>query len=558
MTNYGMAEDGGRQSDSHINLNVANESSFIYQFCKKYNVSLTGELENRIDRLLSKYSKDSKVNNDRLINELENTIKEYGEEKNNEIKKNESVNVSKRYNSALSLGNNKGNADEGIYDINPDDMSLIASMCSSITSNLSSAKITVPPRAVKYANGVIAAARLIKNVSLSLGDFKSIIVDSINAAEENDVLYGDSSWEDIGEVLNRKKYDRNDNSEVKEATKDFFLKCNCEVSDDGIASITSDDGKVYKYNLLTKTLSTDNGEIPCRIYVPDNVQDYAHLNTYTYFTASGSKNYDKYIDDSTTNKGSKDKSALKSNAIIIQIDKNNPMVSYGKGDNRFIYDDAYKMVPETTKFINLIAKTDLVDDHCHNIIGGDSKFGAYSLGIAADNGDLYKKVYCVNNAFCVNKDMPENTIVTDDGTVLKGNVSGTTKTQLTTDQLKRLSGKDIYMIYVSGDDNQSHNGTWASCSPKDSLAITGLDYICNVASSDTNINVIYCNNQPNGHMDLRSKYAEKASQYKNLSYYEENWGSFARNEYKTHTDGNWVITELLEADTTNSNYYFYG
>ena len=560
MANYGMTEDGGKRNDSYVNMDAANNSSFVYQFCKKYDVNLTKELEDRIDRLLSKYGKDRKFDNDKLINEIENTIKEYSEEKNSEIEEDDYTSTSSHYNNVSSSGGysrHSGNANDGIYDLNPDDMSLIVNISSSITSNLKGAKITVPPRAVKYANGVIAAARLIRNISLSLSDFKSVIVDSINGAEGNDILYGDSSWEEIGKLLNRQKYSRSDNSEMKEATKDFFLKFDCDVSDDGIVSITNNDGEVYKYNLLTKTLSTDKGEIPCRIYVPDNDKDYSHLNTYTYFTASGSENYDKYIDDSTINKGSKDKSTLKGNAIIIQIDKNNPTVSYAKGKNRFIYDDAYKMVPETTKFINLIAKTDLADNHCRNIIGGDSKFGAYSLGIAADNGDLYKTVYCVNNAFCVNKDIPENAIVTDDDTVLKGNVKGTNKTQLTTDQLKRLSGKDIYMIYANGDENQSRNGAWAKCPPKDSLAISGLDYICNAASSDTNINVIYCNNSSNGHADLRSAYAEKANKYKNLNYDEANWHSFARNEYSTHAEGNWLITELLEADTTNSNYYFY-
>ena len=58
-----------------------------------------------------------------------------------------------------------------------------------------------------------------------------------------------------------------------------------------------------------------------------------------------------------------------------------------------------KKVSSATDFTNKLVNTNL--NKCQNIITGGSEFGAKSLRIAANSGDLYQTVICVNNAVLV-------------------------------------------------------------------------------------------------------------------------------------------------------------
>lgn len=617
MANYGMPEDGGKQSNLYVNMDATSNSSFVYQFCKKYDVNLTEELENRIDRLLSKYSKDGKIDNDKLINEIENTIREYREETRSEVEKS-NVNTPSQYNSVS--GGYGSNADEGIYDIDPDDMYQIASICSSITSSLKGAKITVPPRAVKYANGVIAAARLIKNVSLSLSDFNSIINDTINAAEENDTLYSDNlSWDEI-----MARYNSNQNSKPIELTPEYIIEHakelgvdiidladydkfgiyyeSTKVDGDGepiikvrtLADLSDKngsqfahmnvDGKDCYYDMITHNFyidgydpHIDEGKTVVRgvpsenktnplnatIYLPSNTTDPSHLNTYTYFV-SPEEMYTSHITEGKNGKldeNGKPDIGQDTNSVLIQIKKNT--ANNGAWDK---HDETGYM----TKFVNNMFKTDLPNGHCQNIIGGDSKYGAISLVVAAQNDDLYNTVYCVDNA-----------VIVSDVHVK----SPRSKTQITADEVLKLKGKNLYFISVFNDENLNHGskngGDWVSVNTDDSHFIKGLKYLCNTLSEDdpsnesgTNIHVIYTPNVAGVEKDPE-KTLEKGTdkvgasietlcdECKDLSvnftYHDGRidnlWGNLFSEFWKTHTKGNYIPVELATAAMTNYNYY---
>ena len=471
---------------------------------------------------------------------------------------------------------NSTNSNSGdIVDFDTDTASEASQMAKGAVDIISGSTIGIPGAVEPYCGNLDSVANeAVSKVESSLSDFTNAMGTISNTVEGLDDMIEavDRDW---GNINKWKSYNRDYDSQIVEANEEFFKDCGYDVVN-GIVTVKDDSGNtIYEYDLNTKILTSDGKKIECTFYVPVNGHNsenpkeyYKKLNTYTYFTMSATKeendtHYDKYITDpDNCGRGKANKETFNGNAIIIQIDKRDVAKekSGDNDDNMFISDEGYSMVPETTKFINHIASTDLTNNHCRNIIGGDSKFGAYALGIAADNGDLYKTVYCVNNAICVNKDNPENAITLDDGTVLKGNVSGTTKTQLTMEQIRNLSGKDIYMIYASGDDNQNHDGTWkllpdSSTALRNALSATGLDYLCNATSADTNINIIRYVDQ-NKHTLIRKIFGEKDQQYDNLHYYEDVWDQFARNPITTHTGGNWLITELLEAYTTNCNYYF--
>ena len=466
---------------------------------------------------------------------------------------------------------NTGNTTGDIVDFDTDTASEAAQMAKGAADIISGSTIGIPGKVEPFCGDLDSAANnAVSKVESSLTDFTSAMGTISNKVEGlDDVMANiDLDW---GNINKWKSYDRNNNSEMHEATEDFFKACGA-IPVDGKVTIKVPNGdgteKTYTYDMNTRMLNIDGKDVRCKFYVPDNATDYSHLNTYTYFVADSYADYISNTTDITGRDGypPPDTSSMKANAILIQIDKNDETVSYKKGDNRFMYDESKLTVPETTRFINALAQTDLENNHCRNIIAGDSKFGAYALEIAAESGDLYKSVYCVNNAICVDYKNPNNEIEVN-GKKLRGNVSGSDKTQLTREQLEKLSGKDIYMIYASGDQNQDHNqkSGWAkSCKNEDSYALTGLDYICNFASKKTNINVIYFDRYSHTgekgyatkYDKLKSLYQEKADKYENLSFHDDNWERFSRNCHFSHTDGNFLVTELLEADVTNCNYYF--
>ena len=442
--------------------------------------------------------------------------------------------------------------DNTVYEADTNGLDGIVTHCFSISSGISGATIAIPGPMQKHAGGIEGALAGKSKITSVLNDFKREILRIAKGALEYDDISdaSDIDWGDLRNII----YDRNKNSEMVEADENFFVKCGYEVKN-GIASIEVDENgkkKKYEYNLSTKTLTIDGaGSIPVTIYYPKNATDLSKLNTYTYFTMkhtneSDKVKYDKYIDDPTMNGGNSE--AFKGNAIVLKINKQD--VSISKGNNMFLTEEGKALVPETTKFVNAVAGTKLKDNQCRNIIGGDSKFGAYSLCFAADNGDLYQTVYCVNNAFCVTGE----------------NIKGSNKTQITKEQLKNLAGKDIYMIYASGDDNQSHNGNWGDCSPKNSLAITGLDIMGEAmleaekeGLKPANVHVIYSNV---GGKDLLVKeYKKMAEKYPGIITYndeDEVVGNFIRKKYNNHSEGNWMIVELLEADVTNCNDFNHG
>ena len=464
-----------------------------------------------------------------------------------------------------------------IVDIEPNNLADVASICESISGELSGLKITPPAKALPYASGIMAAAAAITNVSSDLDGFKSIVLSTITGAEENDVDYADGEepdWGDIRKLI----YDKESSHEVREATAKFFEDCGCEINN-GIVTLKSSDGKTYEYDLNSKTLYITKSDgtktdVKATIYVPDGVTDYSKLNAYTYFTSksnigNSSKKYNERIEDEA-NSGR----PYKANAILIRIDKGD--VQRGGKDPK-TREDFVKQeeVADMTKFINGVAKTQLDTGYCRNIVAGDSVYGSHAIQLKADNKGLYQTVFCIDNAVLV----PYN----NDEIPLRERVPGIYgnckiydgKEQMTWEQIKNLNedGGDIYFISVNGDPNYStysrvnvergyENIDVGGKNPskeqyKMSFTYTGME-ILGAHCPKVNTHIVYQEYHDNGTVreNLATAIDELASVYKNITDDSEYYPDFARVRYYHHSQGNEAVTDALESPVVSGNHYY--
>lgn len=173
-------------------------------------------------------------------------------------------------------------------------------------------------------------------------------------------------------------------------------------------------------------------------YVPTNYQemDLSQLDTFTTFNKLYSPNK-----NSTDNVESR-RISESLNSIVINIIPDKCASNNATDPDR---EEHAKNIaaPATYLMNNMCGVTDgeIKTKKIHNVVGGGSRFGAYSMQIAADNGDLFDTVVCVNNAL----------IITD--------VTGIfgVKSQLTKEQVKNLNGKNIYFINTQKDTNPLNN-----------------------------------------------------------------------------------------------------
>ena len=410
-----------------------------------------------------------------------------------------------------------------VFDVNTTSLGDVINICSGIEGSIEGAKITSSALVAKYAAPVIAAASEIASVASGLGVFKGLVAETVEAASDNDASYGDEilsnpTWDQIYAM-----YKKNKNSTAVRATGDFFK--NCEIQGD--FAILYIGGKECKYDMKKNKFYVD-GKVAfdATIYVPSSNSNYSDLNVYTYFVENSDRSKNAIKDRQINN-------------ISIQIVKSG-VNEKGDALNGAIYTKADE-VALLTKFVNKAAST---SKKCKNIIGGDSRFGAYSLKIAAnaDDGKLYDTVYVVNNAV-----------------IVRGLNGSGEKVKITEEELARLDYKDIYFISTSGDDNPAMNTKGLLNVKKhpelysESYLYTGLKILCE-ACPHANVHMVY-NDDPAGHDYLITILQDLKKMYKNYTYDSDKWYDCCRKGYTDHSSGPVVVNDLSETSVTNYNEF---
>ena len=282
------------------------------------------------------------------------------------------------------------------------------------------------------------------------------------------------------------------------------------------------DGKKCQYDMKKHTFTEGkNKTLEAYFYLPSDIVksgDYSKLsslNTYTFFTSKEDL-YVNTIDNRDIN------------TVTVKIVKRDPL------------NNNYDTVTDITKAANKAAGTDL--SICQNIIGGDSVYGAHSLKLAAYNGDLYKTVYCVDNA----------AIVTGE------NGRARTKEQFNSiDELKGLDGKNVYFISASGDDNYAYGAVGPRAyTPvsriEDSFTYTGIELVAKNCPN-AKVHIVYQDQDTQKESQRTTNPAALdalASRYSNLTNDSKKWDEFAAKKYKYHSQGNYIPHDLASADST--------
>ena len=302
-----------------------------------------------------------------------------------------------------------------------------------IDSDMSSCKINVSnPIVKKYADNIISIINE-GNTNIT-GDINTAttLLQSIGNIEETDLTIEDfdfNGWinyDDQMDMYDLVKINGRSEEDIEKALTFFNQFDNCKI--DGMNVYVGD----YRYNINERKLycqGKKNG-IPLDLHIPTKdgkvlqAEDYSHLNTITVLsgTKSGGSNGEHDINN-------------KSNAIILALGE-------GPFSKNALNDQMTSNVTSATKFVNLLTGTDL--DKCQNIIIGGSQFGAKSLRIAAQSGDLYKTVVCVNNAVIVAGE----------------NAGKTSKERFANiEELRGLDGKNVYLISTKMDPNLTMDGS---------------------------------------------------------------------------------------------------
>ena len=440
----------------------------------------------------------------------------------------------KSYVPSYNKGKSSSIIEEEVVEIDTDVIMETANGLAEVENSVNSVEVSIPSGVSSYAEGISFIVSETKSaVSEILDESKSTLLDTLNANEEIDdevipPTIQNMNFSDIYKLA----YNKKQNSSVIEANAEFFRKCGYPV--DGDVVTVNNKGKVYQYNMKSHTLTIDGtNKVGVKIYIPNGNRDYSKLNTYSYFaatiTSGNGRTYDSLINEQ------------QSNSIILQFNKNgeNSGGVQNKNGEDGVFIKQYE-VSEATKFINTVAKTDISSGKCRNIIGGDSKYGASSLIMAANYPDLYQTVYCVNNA----------AIVPGYAGAIKG-----TKTQFDSlEQLKKLDGKDIYFISTSNEDNFYHNKGWQSTNNyENGYTYNGIKLICENCPN-ANVHMVY-NEGKNKNPRLIEGLKNLENTYSNYSYNGDEWSDFAKGNYYSHSQGQYITSQVASADATNVNYY---
>lgn len=560
------------------------------QICADYGIEKTDDLKDKIEELLNEYRKNN-INESTFVRNISNIVDNTIIESNEQYVEDQQ---SGNYAATTAYTYNTN----ATYDICPEDIGSIASICSGISGLLKGAEITAPALVAKYATTLIAAAKGIRSVSTCLGDFNTIINNIIKDAEENDVDYdGNMTWEQMMEWFS------DEPSRMVEADEQFFIDGGCTIIDTsdnkqdpvefewkdaegnthtytltfpvkinwtgktgtpqsteikkGRYAILPVDDKICFYNLSTHYFYVE-GYKPSKgagqnaqplngtIFLPSGSTDYSKLNTYTFFA--------EYNPTTPDGKHTEYIRELDSSAIGIRIYKNTGLPKNDPWDK---YDEIGLM----TKFVNKLAKTQLEDGPCQNIIAGDSAYGTFAMRVASkynakdENNErhpLYETVYCLDNAI----------IVTDI------NGSGKNKQQMSIEEVENMDGLNVYFCNAAGDQNlyknKDHNNfsdDKDNCAYDESYTYTGLVYLLETCPN-VKAYMLYPENAPNAasemsvYKDLQNspiaKNADGTQRYVyNTEWIEDFVGHDATHKYyESHTDGTLLVADFIKFSRT--------
>lgn len=415
------------------------------------------------------------------------------------------------YGGSYSGGNGNSSGSSGtVIEIVPDVVIGIANKLEEHVNAFMGAGIDVSyVPAGHNANTITTTVDNVKStIEGSIGEIKQNLINVVNAVTSLDE---DMTFTDINDVTFaqiKAQAEKAKEYQLQEAEKEFFENNGCTINGD--YAILTVDGKECKYNLKTHKFYVEGKEsIQARIYIPGgsslSSDKLKTLDTYTCFTAGG--NATKGRD---------------SEAIVIEIKR--------EGDKYTKYSETAYL----TKFINQVAdnghKERSDGTKTKNIIGGDSVYGTHSLKITAENTDVYDTVYCINSPVIVTG---------ENGTA--GN-----KTQFASlDDLKKLDGKEIYMIYTSGDDNfkMSKNG---NTDYKHGYTYTGLELLRKTCPN-SEVYVVYNDETNADNHEVLIGLLKDLDNGSNFHYSPELWYKFANARYSSHHGGTELIIDSVKA-----------
>lgn len=394
-----------------------------------------------------------------------------------------------------------------IIDVDTEVINDVSKDYGEIENLVSDTKITISNSEIQEAAGDLTSVveKGKADIEKDLNSLKEQMVESVSAIEYVD--------EDI-EPADIKDFDFNDiwkytgklkASGVKIADKEFFEKCGYTVDGDTVTV-----GE-YQYNIKNQKFFINGKAIgKAYFYIPTGASDYSKLNTLTLL-CQGSRKQDV---------------GSSSNSIIIALDN---------GDSSYLRNPSN--VAGVTKFMNQVAKTDL--NKCQNIITGGSRFGARSLKIAAESGDLYQTVICVNNAAIVKG--------------VNGGNGSAKEVFESLEQLRKLNGKNIY--FVSSKDDPNLTMLYKKNSPKGEIArdndvtkcyvYTGINLLIDNCP-DSSIYFITNNDDP--------AFANISSP--NYVYGRDLWNQVANSEdYAIHGTLHNILNDMCSSNLVGYNAY---
>lgn len=463
--------------------------------------SRAATLNNAINTIVDKYSRNE-LSEEGVINALRSL--------ENELTNN---NTNNNYNNDNPVTDDENGKTE-IIDVDTEIIDKLAKEYGIIENEVSSNNIKVPSTITSYAGPIVATSKKGNNeVSKEVDSIKGQMIETIKSLADADSSIVNSDFKNYTFNQLMQAAAKLKMNKLVPAGLDFFKNNpNCKINGNEVTF--NQNGNVYKYDLASKTFTCNGSKIKnLGIYVPSGVSNYANLNTFTYFVQG---DYDR-----TTQ--------YPSNAIVIRVIKKE--VQSGQ---KFVKQSA---VAGATRFVNAVAKTDLTN--CQNIIGGDSVYGAHSLKLAANNGSLYQTVYCVNNA----------------ALVTGINAQKGEKEQFSSlSELKKLNGKNIYFISSTGDPNLAchygNKGILTPCSNDQSYTYTGAKLLAENCP-DAKVYAVYGGSKAKA--GIKTAYRDLDRRKSNFTYLENDWYSFVKHEYNTHTDGAKLMSDLIGAVTTNVN-----
>ena len=378
-----------------------------------------------------------------------------------------------------------------VYDIDTEQISGIASRCSSIGSSISSATIKVPALVSKYASGVVSAANNTSAIASALSVLKGILIGAIASSGASDVSYDD----DDTKSNYRNNYETSTNVQGMTGInakngQEIFEAMGYKV-EDGKVSIGD-----YTYDIKTKKLTKDgtSSSIVVEYYLPNSLLstdsegkitvDKNKLSQTNTITMLGDNNSEKM--SSRRNFGEYSPNSI----LVVPAKKKN-----GKSYTNAINNQKAEII-DSTEFSKSFSNQ---KDGCKNYIMGVSNGGGSALKIGASN--TYDGVVVINYKPMINGSKTNES-------------SSTVEERLDAEDLKSYeeSGKPILFISAAKDGSGSVDNI--------KLMESGMDYI---KENYPNVNAKWITNNED---ILNKHYSYVLDQTTDIENKNTYWGSF--------------------------------